>query len=129
VTPASGAAPLDPRRGGRSTRKTASGGPWDSGLQNERTGLAWQRTMLAGLVCSLLVARLLAEILLPLAVVIGLASVVVTAGLGWIAIRRFRRNDDALHARRPVGDGRLQALISAVVALTAVGALVFAVLA
>ena len=104
-------------------------GPWDLGLQNERTGLAWQRTMLAGLVCSLLVARLLADVLLPLAVVTGLASLLGTAGLGWIAIRRFRRNDDALHARRPIGDGRLPALISVVVALTAVGALVFAVLA
>ncbi len=103
--------------------------PWDPGLQNERTGLAWQRTMLAGLVCSLLVARLLAEVWLPLAAVVGLASLLATAGLGGIAIGRFRRNAEALHAQRPVGDGRLQAVISAVVVLTAVGALVFTVLA
>ena len=104
-----------------------SGGPWDSGLQNERTGLAWQRTMLAGLLCNLLVARLLAEILLPLAIVTGLGSLLATAALGWVAIRRFRRTDDALHAQRPIGDGRPPALISGVVTLTAVGALVFAV--
>ena len=102
-------------------------GPWDSGLQNERTGLAWQRTMLAGLMCNLLVARLLAEILLPLAIVTGLASLLGTAALGWVAIRRFRYNDDALHASRPIGDGRTPALISGVAALSALGALVFAV--
>ena len=104
-----------------------SAGPWDSGLQNERTGLAWQRTMLAGLLCNLLVARLLAEILLPLAIVTGLSSLLGTAALGWVALRRFRMTDEALHAQRPIGDGRPQALISGVVALTAVGALVFAV--
>jgi uncharacterized membrane protein YidH (DUF202 family) len=103
--------------------------PWDPGLQNERTGLAWQRTMLAGLVCSLLVARLLVEISLLLAVATGLVALLATAALGWSALSRFRRHADALHAERPIGDGRPQAVISVVVALTAVGALLFAVLA
>jgi uncharacterized membrane protein YidH (DUF202 family) len=103
--------------------------PWDSGLQNERTGLAWQRTMLAGLTCSLLVSRLLAEISVVLAVLLGLIALLTTAGLGWIAVSRFRSNSHALHAQRPVGDARPQLLISLVVALTALGALLFALLA
>ena len=103
--------------------------PWDSGLQNERTGLAWQRTMLAGLTCGLLVARLLAGISVVLAVVVGLAALLTTAVLGWMAISRFRDNSHALHARRPVGDARPQLLISLVVSLTALGALLFAVVA
>jgi len=103
--------------------------PWDPGLQNERTGLAWQRTMLAGLVCSLLVARLLVEVSLLLAAITGLTALLTTAGLGWMALSRFRRHADALHAQRPIGDGRPHALISVVVALTAAAALVYAVLA
>ena len=103
--------------------------PWDSGLQNERTGLAWQRTMLAGLTCSLLVSRLLAEISVVLAVLLGLVALLTTAGLGWMAVSRFRSNSHALHARRPIGDARPQLLISLVVALTALGALLFALVA
>jgi uncharacterized membrane protein YidH (DUF202 family) len=100
--------------------------PWDPGVQNERTGLAWQRTMLAGLTCSLLVARLLAEISVVLAVLTGLVALLTTAALGWIAVSRFRSNSQALHAHRPIGDARPQALISVVVTVTAFGALVFA---
>jgi uncharacterized membrane protein YidH (DUF202 family) len=103
--------------------------PWDAGLQNERTGLAWQRTMLAGLTCSLLVARLLAEISAVLAVLLGLVALLTTAGLGWMAISRFRRHSHALHASRPIGDARPKLLISAVVTLTALGAMLFALFA
>ena len=67
--------------------------PWDPGLQSERTGLAWQRTMLAGLTCSLLVARLLASVSIFLSVILGLMALLCTAGLGWLAIRRFRLNN------------------------------------
>ena len=103
--------------------------PWDPGVQNERTGLAWQRTMLAGLTCSLLVARLLAEVSIALAILTGLVALLTTATLGWMAIYRFRSNSHALHASRPIGDARPQALISFVVAVTALGALLFALLA
>ena len=103
--------------------------PRDSGLQNERTGLAWQRTMLAGLTCSLLVARLLAEISVVLAVLIELLALLTTAALGWVALSRFRVHSQALHVRRPIGDARPQLLVSVVVTLTALGALLFALVA
>ena len=103
--------------------------PWDPGLQNERTGLAWQRTMLAGLTCSLLVARLLATISLTLSVIIGLLALLCTAGLGWIAIRRFRMNDAAIREKGSVGDGKANGLVSLLVVLTAFGALLYVALA
>jgi uncharacterized membrane protein YidH (DUF202 family) len=99
--------------------------PWDPGLQNERTGLAWQRTMLAGLTCGLLVARLLASLSVVLAVAIGVAALLVTAALGWLAILRFRTANVALHAEQPVGDGRAPLLITGLMLVTAVGALLY----
>ena len=101
--------------------------PWDPGLQNERTGLAWQRTMLAGLTCSLLVARFVASLSVALAVAVGIAGLLGTAALGWQAILRFRATHEALHAERPVGDGRAPMLITAITLLTAVGALLYVI--
>ena len=102
--------------------------PWDPGLQNERTGLAWQRTMLSGLTCGVLVARVLAEVSVTLAILTGLLALLSTAALGWLALRRFRGNARALDAKQPLGDARPQVLISGLVILTALGALLFALL-
>jgi uncharacterized membrane protein YidH (DUF202 family) len=99
--------------------------PWDPGLQNERTGLAWQRTMLAGLTCSLLVARLLASISIFLSVILGLVALLCTAGLGWMAIRRFRLNNLAIHREEALGDGKANALLSILVVMTGIGALLY----
>ena len=100
-------------------------GPWDPGLQNERTGLSWQRTLLAGLTCSLLVSRLLASISLTFAVIIGLLALLCTAGLGYVAIRRFRMNSMAIHQEEALGDGKANALISMLVVITALAALLY----
>ena len=99
--------------------------PWDPGLQNERTGLAWQRTMLAGLTCSVLVARLLATVSVLLSVIIGLLALLCTAALGYVAIRRFRLNNLAVHREEALGDGKVNALTSLLVMLTALGGLVY----
>jgi len=103
--------------------------PWDIGMQNERTRLAWQRTMLAGLACSLLVARLLAPSSLGLSIAIGLAAVLSTAALAWISIRRYVDNNSALQLEHPIGDARSQAIVAALVILTAIGSVVYVVLA
>ena len=102
-------------------------GPWDPGLQSERTGLAWQRTMLSGLTCSLLMSRLLAGVSIPLAVLTGLTGLACTAGLGWLAVVRFRRNNADLYAGRPLGGGLPQLLLTAVLVSTAVGALSYVI--
>ncbi len=96
--------------------------PWDPGLQNERTRLAWQRTTLSGLTCSLLVARLLAEVSLALAVAIGLAAVMSSAALGVFSSQRYVANHVALHARGLTAGARSQLVVTALVVITAVGA-------
>jgi uncharacterized membrane protein YidH (DUF202 family) len=104
-----------------------SGSP-DPGLQNERTGLAWQRTLLSGLTCSVLVVRLLASVSTTLAVIIGLLALLGTAALGGLAIHRFRRHHFALADEQVAGGGRSSALLSGLVVLTALGALAYVAL-
>jgi uncharacterized membrane protein YidH (DUF202 family) len=103
-------------------------GPWDPGLQSERTGLAWQRTVLSGLACSLVVARLLALVSETAGLVAGLLALIGTAGLGGLALRRFRRNDAALRRRDPLADGLAPLLLTVLVSVTALAAGFFVLL-
>lgn len=100
--------------------------PWDAGLQNERTRLAWQRTALSGLACSLIVARLLAPASVTAAVMLGLAATMSAAGLGRLTSRRYRFTQSALHRGRPVGDARPHLLLMGLVVLTGLGAVLYA---
>lgn len=99
--------------------------PFDDGVQNERTRLAWQRTILSGLACSLLVARLLAPELLIWSLLIALGAVLNSALVSWFTVRRYGANQAALYAARPVGDGRAQVAVTALVVVTAAGALAY----
>ena len=102
--------------------------PWDVGLQNERTGLAWQRTMLSGLACGLLVARLLAGVSLTLAVVAGVVTLGAATAFGAVALRRFRLNARALAGDRPLDDARTAALAAALLAATSLAAAAYVLL-
>ncbi len=103
--------------------------PWDIGLQNERTGLAWQRTMLSGLACGLLVARLLAGVSLTLALLAGVVALGAAAAFGWVALRRFRLNTRALAAGRHLDDARPAALATALLVVTGLAAAGYVLLA
>jgi putative membrane protein len=89
--------------------------PFDPGLQNERTALAWTRTGLALLVAVLLASRITVGELgvvtiiftvftLPLAV-----TVIVSAG------RRYRISHRALESAAPLPDARLPAAVTVLV--------------
>ena len=102
--------------------------PWDAGLQNERTGLAWQRTMLSGLACGLIVSRLLAGVSLTLAILVGVLALGASAAFGWVALRRFKLNAQALVEGQHLDDARPAALASALLVVTALAAVGYVLL-
>ena len=104
------------------TTPDATQPPWDPGMQNERTRLAWQRTTLAGLTCSLLVARLVAERSLVLAIAVGLAALASSAVLGRFSSRRYLDNQAALYVAGILAGGRSHLVLSLLVLVTALGA-------
>ena len=80
---------------------TGSGGPssvWDAGLQPERTALAWRRTGLALGVASLLVARVLADQSVVLALLVGGVGVAAAITTLLVVERRYHSHHRRLVA-------------------------------
>ena len=86
-----------------------------SGLADERTALAWQRTALAVVAGAAVMARLTFDEVGPLALVLLGTSL----GLGlWLVLEASARQSRQSSARRPRG-GRAPAVLSTAVALLA----------
>ena len=97
--------------------------PWDAGVQNERTALAWQRTGLA-LFGATVVAGRLGMRHWPVATALALApSLVLSLVLMRLSGQRYRRAQAALHDERAGPGGRLPFAASAAVTLLGLTAL------
>ena len=73
---------------------------FDQGLQHERTALAWERTAIASMVAGVLMARYAADARFFAFAFIGIAQVVIGAGLLLWSARHY----DDLHG--PLRDGQ-----------------------
>lgn len=97
----------------------------DAGVQNERTALAWRRTSLSVLAAVLVAARVTASGGPPAALV---AFVVALPAAAWLLAGADRRYGAAAAALRSAGaralpDGRLPAVLTAVVTALGTGEL------
>lgn len=102
--------------------------PWDPGLQNERTALAWSRTVLSAYGASLLVGRLLLDQALVLALALTGCSTVLAGVLAGLARRRYRLSDARLRRGEGLPGAMLPAVTGALVLVVGVMALAALVL-
>lgn len=102
--------------------------PWDTGLQIERTTLAWLRTALAFVVGLLVLLRLIAYHSLLAAVVSAIMLLPLALGITGLSWRRHLRGERQLHAARPVPSGRQPAAVTLLAILAGVTALLYTLL-
>lgn len=98
-------------------------GPFDPGLQPERTFLAWRRTCLSIGLASAVAVRFAAETLGPAVAVLGAVGIGAALAAYLVAARRYRAAHDELSAsgRLPV-DGAALALLTVALLLTGLAA-------
>jgi uncharacterized membrane protein YidH (DUF202 family) len=103
-------------------------GLFDSGLQPERTALAWRRTALTLAVGSILSFRLLAPVIDVWSIPVGVAGLLLSATTWMLAGRRARRVQAALMSpAEPLPGGGLPLLLTLVVTGAAVLGLLYTV--
>jgi uncharacterized membrane protein YidH (DUF202 family) len=102
--------------------------PWDSGLQVERTALAWLRTCLSLVVVALVAFRFAAHRDPVLALALLAVILPLSLAAGWLAWRRYRTSDARLARGAPLPGGTLAAVMTTVTVLTGVLGLVYVLL-
>lgn len=95
--------------------------PWDSGLQPERTALAWRRFAVALAVVGVATLRALSYPQLDwTSAVTGVAVVAIALVIGLRGTARYGTSHRALHASQPLPGGVLIAVAAAGVAVLGV---------
>ena len=89
---------------------------FDPGLQHERTALAWERTAIASMVAGVLVARYASQSLHFAFAFVGLAQVVVGAGLLVWSARHYEDRHGPLRA----GESPIHPTATRIVGLTVI---------
>lgn len=89
--------------------------PYDPGLQNERTSLAWTRTGLALLVAVLLASRITLGELGVVTIIFTIFTLPLAVGVLVSAGRRYRIAHRALESAAPLPDARLPVAVTLLV--------------
>lgn len=91
---------------------------WDSGLQPERTALAWRRTSLSVAAGATLMLRMSVEFFGFAGVMGALAALALALGAAVLGTRRYRRTRDSLAADELLpGQGRAAVLVTCATAM------------
>ncbi|MBB5155237.1 YidH family protein [Saccharopolyspora phatthalungensis] len=104
-------------------------GPWDPGLQVERTTLAWLRTTLAFVAGMLVLLRLIGHESTIAAAACGVLTLPLGITISWLVWRRHLRNERRLHAETPLPGGALPAAVAALSVLAGCSGLIYVLFA
>jgi len=132
---ASAADESDPSEAALPTERSASSSPTDRPVDvrfsyaNERTFLAWNRTALALVTAGLAITQLLPPFDVPGGRrMIGVPLIVLGIIIALSSLRQWRGNEKAMATGEPLPPSRVPVLVAAVIGITAVIALVLALI-